>query len=342
MRKHFATLAICVALGLATCAQASSRSPQDKDKDKDTPAKHAQKAQKVKLTHQPVVQSAKASTATIAWSTNAKSSTILKYGTNPKDLNKTAQAPWGGPTHRVYLRDLKPGTTYYYRVESTEAKGTGSQVLSGVEQFRTQGGAPAASASTATNKAAAVKLTHGPVVESVKPTTATIAWSTNDNSSTILKYGTNPQALNQTAEAPWGGLTHRVYVRGLNPGTTYYYRVESTQAQGTGTQAVSGVEQFSTPGTATAAAAAKPAAEASPQAAAANRGRQMALRNFHQFLVTHPNIKADLQKNPNLAKNGRYVAQHPGFNSFLRTHHAVQAWLTQDPQNFVQSEEVMR
>jgi len=68
----------------------------------------------------------------------------------------------------------------------------------------------------------------------------------------------------------------------------------------------------------------------------------MALRNFHQFLVTHPNIKADLQKNPNLAKNGRYVAQHPGFNSFLRTHRAVQAYLTQDPQTFVQSEEVMR
>jgi len=341
MRKHFATLAVCFALGLATCAQASSRSPQDKDKDKDTPAKHAQKAQKVKIIHAPVVESAKDTTATIAWSTNAKASTILKYGTDPKDLNKTAEAPWGGPTHRVYLRGLKPGTTYYYRVESTEAQGTGSQVLSGVEQFRTQGGTPAKAAAPAnTTKPAAVKLTHGPVVESVKPTTATIAWSTNDNSSTILKYGTTPQALNQTAEAPWGGLTHRVYLRSLKPGTTYYYRVESTQAQGTGTQAVSGVTQFSTPGTA--AAAAKPAAAPSPQAAAANRGRQMALRNFHQFLVTHPNIKADLQKNPNLAKNGRYVAQHPGFNSFLRTHHAVQAYLTQDPQTFVQSEEVMR
>lgn len=68
----------------------------------------------------------------------------------------------------------------------------------------------------------------------------------------------------------------------------------------------------------------------------------MALRNFRQFLVTHPNIRADLQKNPNLVKDGRYLVQHPGFNSFLRTHHAVQAWMTEDPQGFIQSEETMR
>jgi pullulanase/glycogen debranching enzyme len=337
MRKHFATLAVCFALGLATCAQASSRSPQDKDKDKDkdTPAKHAQKAQKVKIIHAPVVESAKDTTATIAWSTNAKASTILKYGTDPKDLNKTAEAPWGGPTHRVYLRGLKPGTIYYYRVESTEAQGTGSQVLSGVEQFRTQGGTPAKAAAPAnTTKPAAVKLTHGPVVESVKPTTATIAWSTNDNSSTILKYGTTPQALNQTAEAPWGGLTHRVYLRSLKPGTTYYYRVESTQAQGTGTQAVSGVEQFQTKGSAAAAAAPAQAAKTTP--------REVALNNFRQFLVTHPNIKADLQKNPELARNGRYMVQHPGFNQFLQTHPVVKQQLAQNPKSFVQSEETMR
>lgn len=189
-------------------------------------------------------------------------------------------------------------------------------------------------------KAQKVKITHGPVVESVKPTTATIAWSTNVKASTILKYGSNPQALSGTAEAPWGRTNHRVYLHNLKPGTTYYYRVESTQALGTGTQAVSGVEQFRTQGGA--AAAAQPAAAPSPPAASENRSRQMALRTFHQFLVTHPNIKADLQKNPNLAKNGTYKVQHPGFNQFLQTHHGVEAWLAQNPQGFVQSEEQMR
>jgi len=132
MRKHFATLAVCLALALATFAQASSRpARQDRDKDKDDQAKHAQKAQKVKITHGPVIESTKPRTATIAWSTNVNASTILKYGTNPGDLNQTAEARWGGLTHRVYLRNLKPGTTYYYRIESTQAQGTGSQAVSG-------------------------------------------------------------------------------------------------------------------------------------------------------------------------------------------------------------------
>lgn len=335
MRMQIATTVACLALGFATCAQASAR-PQDKDKDKDTPAKHAQKAQKVKIIHAPVVESAKDTTATIAWSTNVKASTILKYGTNPKDLNRTAEAPWGGPTHRVYLRSLKPGTTYYYRVESTEAQGSGSQVLSGVDQFRTQGGTPAQAAAPGSKpaKAADVKVTHGPVVEGETANTATIAWSTNVSASTILKYGTNPNALDQTAEAPWGGLTHRVNLRHLTPGTTYYYRVESTQAQGTGSQAVSSTEQFKTKGSA--AAAATPAAAAKPATSDA------ALTNFHQFLVTHPNIKSDLQKNPELARNGRYMVTHPGFNQFLQTHAVVRQRLAQNPKSFVQSEEMMR
>lgn len=333
MRHHLVTLAACFALGIATCASAASRpARQDNDKDKDNQAKHAQKAPKVKIIHGPVVESVKPTTATIAWSSNVKASTILKYGTNPSSLNHTAEARWGGVTHRVYLRDLNPGTTYYYRVESTQALGTGSQVLSGVEQFRTPGAAAASSAGAA--KAAAVKLTHGPVVEGASTKGATIAWSTNVPASSILKYGTNPQNLNQTAEVRWGGLTHRVNLRNLQPGTTYYYQVESTQAQGTGTQAASSVEQFRTKGATAAAAAPAPPADV--------RGRDMALHNFHQFLVSHPNVKADLQKNPNLAVNSRYRTQHPGFNHFLQTHHAVEAYLARNPQSFMQSEDAMR
>ena len=184
-------------------------------------------------------------------------------------------------------------------------------------------------------KAPKVKIIQGPVMESTQPTTATVAWSTNVNASTILKYGANPGDLDQTAEARWGGTTHRVYLRHLRPGTTYYYRIESTQAQGTGSQAVSGVQQFHTPG---AAAASATAAPVSPSYA---RGRDMALRNFHQFLVTHPNVKADLKKNPSLAENASYLGHHPGFNRFLQSHHAVKQFLAEDP-TFLQSEETIR
>jgi|SRR5579872_4872646 len=196
-------------------------------------------------------------------------------------------------------------------------------------------------------RAANLKITHGPVLESVGDNLATIAWSTNVNASTILKYGTNPSQLSETAEAPWGGVTHRVHLRGLRPGTTYYYRIESTQAQGTGTQAISTVEQFRTRG---AAAPARPAQAANTvppgrPAQAANTGasgRDTALRNFHEFLVAHPNVKADLQKDPNLTRNGRYVVQHPAFAQFLQTHPLVRAYLAQNPSAFMQSETLMR
>ena len=346
MRTHLLTLATCFILALGTCAQARSLSAQ-REKDKDVDTTHARKSAKVKITHGPVVENgAKPTYATIAWSTNVKASTILKYGTSPNNLNQTAEARWGGVTHRVELGHLKPGTTYYYRVESTQAQGTGSQALSGVEHFRTP--ETAAASAKASPKAAAVKVTHGPVIEAETPTTATVAWSTNVNASTILKYGTNSDHLTQTAEARWGGLTHRVYLRGLKPATVYYYRVESTQAQGTGTQAVGPVQQFRTRATAVAAAHPSPAPKTAPQAAAhpavapEAAPHAAALHNLHQFLATHPNINRDLQKDPNLARNGRYLAQHAAFRDFLQTHPIVRQHLAQAPKPFLASAEMAR
>ncbi len=96
-------------------------------------------------------------------------------------------------------------------------------------------------------KAAAAKLTKPPVIEYVGPTSAVIAWSTNVNSSTLVRYGTNPNALNEKAERPWGGLTHRLEIKNLKPNTTYYFDVESGHAQGTGSEAESGKMSFHTP-----------------------------------------------------------------------------------------------
>jgi hypothetical protein len=174
-------------------------------------------------------------------------------------------------------------------------------------------------------------------VESVKGNTATIAWSTNVNASTILKYGADPNNLDRSAEAPWGGVTHRVHLRNLKPGTTYYYRVESTQAQGTGTQAVSGVEQFRTEGGSAAAAAA-----AQPANAAVTPGEQLPLRNFHEFLLQHSDIKAQLESNPGLIRDPHYMALHPGLTQFLQTHPEVRQNLAQNPKGFMQNEATMR
>jgi hypothetical protein len=92
----------------------------------------------------------------------------------------------------------------------------------------------------------AVQITNGPVVEHVTDTTAEIAWSTNVNSGTALHYGTDAGHLDQTVGMPWGGFTHRVFIKNLKPNTTYYFKAESGQGQGTGTQAETAQASFQT------------------------------------------------------------------------------------------------
>jgi hypothetical protein len=83
-----------------------------------------------------------------------------------------------------------------------------------------------------------VRITNGPVVESVSDRSATIAWSTNLQGSSRVEYGLSPNNLTEIAESPWGqgGLTHRVQINNLKPNTTYYFEVETGQARGTGTE----------------------------------------------------------------------------------------------------------
>ncbi len=96
------------------------------------------------------------------------------------------------------------------------------------------------------------RITNGPVVERVGNTWATVAWSTNTGGSSVVRYGRDPNHLDRRAQAPYAvdkgrpGETHRVKIDHLRPGTTYYYVVDSGQGQGTGTEARSRVEQFTT------------------------------------------------------------------------------------------------
>lgn len=47
------------------------------------------------------------------------------------------------------------------------------------------------------------EITQGPKIEGVGDTWAVIAWTTDTGGSTIVRYGTNPNSLNETAQAPY-------------------------------------------------------------------------------------------------------------------------------------------
>jgi phosphodiesterase/alkaline phosphatase D-like protein len=108
-------------------------------------------------------------------------------------------------------------------------------------------------------KAPRVQIARGPELESADENSATIRWTSNnpggsDEHYGVVHYGTSPDALNQTAKShirlnqKHAETIFRVDVDGLAPRTTYYYTVDSMQANGQSDGVKSSVGKFTTPG----------------------------------------------------------------------------------------------
>ena len=109
----------------------------------------AKKAEHVDITKGPALELARDDFAIIRWTTNNPGGTdvhfgVVHYGTDPKDLSQTAKSPIrvnrGHPEtiFRVRMPGLKPRTTYYYKVTSTESNGKSDGVESPINQFTTR------------------------------------------------------------------------------------------------------------------------------------------------------------------------------------------------------------
>ena len=98
----------------------------------------------IQITRPPMLQMLSDSVAVVTWRTNAPSSSIVRYGTDPNNLTQTAQAPWGETMHTVNVQNLQPGTRYFFSVSSGQAEGTGTATNSETMSFTTQrqGGRP--------------------------------------------------------------------------------------------------------------------------------------------------------------------------------------------------------
>jgi len=115
----------------------------------------------------------------------------------------------------------------------------------------------AAQASPTTKKAASIRITRGPEIERAEPDFTIVRWTTNNPGGSpehygVVHYGTNPKDLSQTAKSPirlnpgHPDTVFRVRIQGLQSGTTYYYKVDSMEANGKGDGAASEVKTFKT------------------------------------------------------------------------------------------------
>lgn len=93
----------------------------------------------LRITRGPIVEYISSHHAVVGWTTSASSTGLLRYGTSKTNLSQTQRTGWpiARKTHRVELSKLKPSTTYYFQVTSSE-KGDGS-ATSGIGSFTTTG-----------------------------------------------------------------------------------------------------------------------------------------------------------------------------------------------------------
>lgn len=139
MKKALLVSAIAVALAAFFC-------PNSTRGQLLPPAK---KAAHVQITEGPELESTHDTQAIIRWTSNNPGGSdehfaILHYGTDPNNLNLLAKShirlnqQHSYTVFRVRALDLKPHTTYYYKVDSEDAKGRSDGVTSPVKTFTTQ------------------------------------------------------------------------------------------------------------------------------------------------------------------------------------------------------------
>ena len=109
----------------------------------------AKRATRVQITEGPALESATDNGAIIRWTSNNPGGSdehfgVVHYGTDPNTLTETAKShirlnrshPY--TVFRVRVDRLKPRTTYYYKVDSADARGASDGVTSSLKTFMTQ------------------------------------------------------------------------------------------------------------------------------------------------------------------------------------------------------------
>ena len=107
-----------------------------------------EEAGSVQIVVGPALESVAEKSAIVRWMSTtpagpAEHFGVVHYGTDPNDLSQTAKSPirlnmaHPNTLFRVRVEGLKPGTTYYYTVDSTRPDGSSDALKGTVNQFKT-------------------------------------------------------------------------------------------------------------------------------------------------------------------------------------------------------------
>ncbi|MBA3708675.1 MAG: TIGR03790 family protein [Planctomycetes bacterium] len=171
------------------------------------------------------------SSATISWTTDEVSDSLVQYGTTTSYGSSSALDATLVTAHSVGLSGLTASTLYHYRVLSRDA--AGNLATSGDNTF-----------TTTTAADTTPPVISGIAAGSITTSGATITWTTNEASDSQVQYGTTTGYGSSSTLNASLVTAHSVALSGLAANTLYHYRVLSRDAAGN--LATSGDNTFTT------------------------------------------------------------------------------------------------
>lgn len=169
--------------------------------------------------------------ATITWNANENSTAIINYGINGTFSNSLRSSNTQSGNQSINLTGLTPGANYTYKIFSVDANG--NVTLSGDLNFTTP------TTTSGNGMGGTIDLgtdTSGPVfsdlrVSNITGTGASLTWNTNENATATINYGTSASYGN-TAVFNTSNMSGSTNLSGLQPNTTYHFRVTFRDASG--------------------------------------------------------------------------------------------------------------
>jgi parallel beta-helix repeat protein len=156
--------------------------------------------------------------ATITWTTHEVADAQIEFGMTPDYGNTSSLDPALRITHAVTITGLVLDTTYHYRILSRDAAGN-----LGASEDLTFTTPPPDLDSPILSDIAPVDITV---------TSAKIGWHSDEPADTQVEYGSSTDYGTLTDLQPALGTDHLVTLTGLQPATTYHYRLRSRDESG--------------------------------------------------------------------------------------------------------------
>jgi beta propeller repeat protein len=155
-----------------------------------------------------------ADSATIIWTTDQQSDSVIEYGMTTAYGNSAANASMT-TSHNMPLTNLTPGMLYHFKITSTNAYGGSSSF--GDNTFITISSPPPVISNIA--------------VTNITSDSATITWTTDQQTDSLVDYGTTT-AYGSSVSDPVLTTSHSITLTNLTLGTLYHFKVTSTNTYG--------------------------------------------------------------------------------------------------------------